>query len=50
MSTEHEQRVIEEYAEQLYQELRRQGVPEEEARSQAAAAAEMWSRVLRKVQ
>jgi hypothetical protein len=45
VSTEHQQRMMEELAAQLHDQLRRRGVPEPEARSQVASALELWGRV-----
>jgi hypothetical protein len=43
-----EQRTLDQLAEQLYAELLRLGFTEQDARSQVAAAVEMWTRNLNK--
>jgi hypothetical protein len=44
MTTHQEERVIEELARQLHEELLRRGHTEESAHTQVAAAVEMWRR------
>ena len=48
MSTEHEQRQLEELAEQYYDELLQCGESDESAQLQTAVALEMWKRMLAK--
>jgi hypothetical protein len=46
--TDTEQRTLDQLAEQLYAELIRRGYTEEAARSEVAAALEIWTRNLNK--